>query len=501
MKLTELRYPTNSVIIKVDQVNEGDRVRKEYGNLDELAESIQQNGIMHPPVVDAEYNLIAGGRRYRAMRDILELEEIPVMLLEVLDAAHLAVLEAEENFRRKEQTWQERALSIAKVHNIYRTQALLGTATSYRKWTIVETGALLGLHYTNVDVSLRLARAVESGDREIIKCSNANEAVKLIIARKEKEALRLQAAMVTSKIETTNVTSSATLNAIKKATANESIVVPVSAGLSLSHIKGPTNDLDEIPGMSKGTLPLTQIALSKMVHKGKMEDILPQFEADYFDQVITDIPYGIDMDMLAQQNNGISGIDDVANEHQVEGNKELFAKMFPAVYSVLKPGGFFVFFYDLDHHNLLQELAKKSGFSIQRWPLVWHKTSSCINQAAYKNFTKDYEVAMVCRKGNATMLVPQGSSVFSCPNDQDLKSTLGHPFVKPAKVWQWIYNAIAMKGQKVLDPFAGVGSSTIASIDYGLVPFAVECNDSHFDKLVINVSNKYKTINPNTQFS
>jgi len=77
---------------------------------------------------------------------------------------------------------------------------------------------------------------------------------------------------------------------------------------------------------------------------------------------------------------------------------------------------------------------------------------------------------------------------------------LAHPFAKPSKLWQWVYAAIAHKGQLVLDPFAGVGSSTLAAIEAGLQPLAIEVNDKHYAQLVVNVSEHYKRNLKNVKF-
>jgi len=107
---------------------------------------------------------------------------------------------------------------------------------------------------------------------------------------------------------------------------------------------------------------------------------------------------------------------------------------------------------------------------------------------------------MVLSKGNATLIQPQGSSIWTGGNE-DIKSLLQHPFVKPFKLWRWLFEAITIQGQSVYDPFAGVGSSTLAAIEHGLKPIASELNDEHYNRLVINVSNLYRNKLGNVNFS
>ncbi len=71
--------------------------RREFKNIDELAESIKKNGVLQPVLVrkvDGEYYLVAGERRWRAALKA-GLERIPAIVKEVSDeqAAALALIE------------------------------------------------------------------------------------------------------------------------------------------------------------------------------------------------------------------------------------------------------------------------------------------------------------------------------------------------------------------------------------------------------------------------
>lgn len=488
-------YPSQAILISADSINDSDRTRTDFGDLDGLAESIKTNGLIHPPVVDASNRLIAGGRRVRAIRDILKEPQIPVLVLETLDDAHLAILEAEENIRRKAPTWQERVLGVAKVHEIAKRGAVLNS----RRWTIVETGEMLGVAFSSVNNALTLARFIRAGDEEIVACSQITEALRVLLTRREREATKAAAAILQDKGVQVQIKSSADTVARLTAAADsdESFFSTAPSG----GVVAPLIDADEMPGASQpSTASQVEIPLSKLVHKGAMEDLCYSLGSGFCDHVITDPPYAIDMANLDQTNHSINDIDSVKIEHDVIDNLALYEKMFPAVHRALRDNGFFIFFYDLDHHEKLQKLARETGFAVQRWPLIWSKSHACINQAAGKNWTKNYEVAMVCRKGNATLLCAQSSSIWTGTAD-DLKVQLGHPFVKPLKLWQWLFNAVAMRGQTILDPFAGVGSSTIAAIESNLLPIAFELNSAHYDRLVINAANAFRRVNPNTKFT
>ena len=82
----------------INQIQVGFRYRKDLGDLKTLAQSIADVGLLHPIVVTPDGRLIAGQRRLEACR-LLELEDVPVTIVDLYQAARG---EAHENFIRKD---------------------------------------------------------------------------------------------------------------------------------------------------------------------------------------------------------------------------------------------------------------------------------------------------------------------------------------------------------------------------------------------------------------
>jgi DNA modification methylase len=254
------------------------------------------------------------------------------------------------------------------------------------------------------------------------------------------------------------------------------------------------DDLDTPSDASKPQiLEAKDFPISKMFFCGDFREVVANFQAESIDHVVTDIPYGIDMSNL----DTMKDIDTVVDTHHVEQNVEMMRPFLAEAFRVLKPNGFCVFWYDLNHHEKLQAWAKEVGFKLQSWPLVWHKLHPCRNNAATKNYTKDVEFAMVLRKGNAVLNKPQSTCVIAADNSVERKM-YDNPFAKPGAVWRFIYDAIAYKGQVTADFFAGQFSSARAALDCGLTPIMVEIDQEHFLKGVNGVKQKLKTITNNT---
>ena len=95
---------------RLDQIKIGIRARKDLGDIDLLAASIQQLGLLQPIGIDQNYRLVFGERRYRAFEK-LGMETIPARIVHVdslLQAEHA------ENEIRKDFTASER-VAIAKA--------------------------------------------------------------------------------------------------------------------------------------------------------------------------------------------------------------------------------------------------------------------------------------------------------------------------------------------------------------------------------------------------
>lgn len=86
--------------LPLDSIEVGERDRADFGNISELAESITAVGLLHPVVVTGSGELVAGGRRLAAVRE-LGWAEVPVTVVDLTTAADVLRGEADENTCRK----------------------------------------------------------------------------------------------------------------------------------------------------------------------------------------------------------------------------------------------------------------------------------------------------------------------------------------------------------------------------------------------------------------
>lgn len=94
----------------ISDIRIGDRVRKDMGDIDALATSIETLGLMHPPGVTPDGLLIFGHRRLQACIQ-LGMARVPVRIMDVAD---LLSAERDENQVRKDFTPSE-AVAVARA--------------------------------------------------------------------------------------------------------------------------------------------------------------------------------------------------------------------------------------------------------------------------------------------------------------------------------------------------------------------------------------------------
>jgi ParB family transcriptional regulator, chromosome partitioning protein len=110
------------MLIDINSVQISDRVRKDFGDIEELAQDIKENGLINPPVVTPEYELVAGERRLRACKH-LRYSQIEVRVMSVRDYEHQLRMEISENEHRKEFTFSERIEWARRLEQVEQMKA------------------------------------------------------------------------------------------------------------------------------------------------------------------------------------------------------------------------------------------------------------------------------------------------------------------------------------------------------------------------------------------
>ena len=110
------------MIVDIDKITVGNRIRKDFGAIEELADDIRENGLINPPVINKSYELLAGERRLRACKH-LGWPTIEVRMMDTRDAEHELNIEISENDVRKDFTKSERVDYMKRLLRIEQVKA------------------------------------------------------------------------------------------------------------------------------------------------------------------------------------------------------------------------------------------------------------------------------------------------------------------------------------------------------------------------------------------
>lgn len=95
------------------------RVRKSEGDLNQLAESMEKFGQMHPVIVNKKMELISGFRRVQGAKQ-LNWKTVFAIVVDVNSESDKLTMELEENLRRKDFTEEEKIEAFKKLAKLNR---------------------------------------------------------------------------------------------------------------------------------------------------------------------------------------------------------------------------------------------------------------------------------------------------------------------------------------------------------------------------------------------
>lgn len=438
--------PLASIIIKPE------RQRQEFDPqaMQELVESIENNGLMHPPVLRQEggaWVLVAGERRLKAMQQIWELGSgftcdgelvlegnVPFTNLGDLTPLEAEEAELDENLKRKDLTWQEHAAAVARLHKLREGQRRLAAANENSPaaqqiaplQTVADTaleimGRSDGAYQDTVRKEILVSRHLSNP--AVAKAKSADEAFK-ILKKQEQSAKNVELAR----------TVGATFNADLHTLLNR-------------------NCLDFLT---------EQIELIKLAPE------------EAFDVILTDPPYGMGADNFGDAGGKLTGIEHHYDD-SYESWKDLMGLWTMLSYDVCKPQAHAYVFCDIDMFHELKAMMQKAGWYVFRTPLINHKTNSGRVPLPDQGPRRQYEIILYAIKGKkqTTHIYPD---VISTSADENFS----HGAQKPVALYQNLLQRSVRPGDRVLDTFAGSGTIFEAANGFKCSATGVELSSEYY---------------------
>ena len=414
---------------KVDEIVVAeDRVRKEFDKekLQKLAKSFKRIGQILPGVcviVDDKPRLIAGERRLRAckiadvpFRYILRDECSDEMLLEI---------EIEENINRENLTWQEEVDGVEKLHRLREGQKARGADTQ----TLSDTGAELDKSHEQVRRDLELAEWAKEFP-EIRDARNKTDALK-IIKKYKAEVLRRK---LFNEISTT-----------EEKGASESGEPVQSENIIINGVSIPKKLLVE---------------LDERVKLGTMEQRLSEFPDGFFDLVLFDPPWGVNLGEVSQGSVETDTFDD--SPELFDAGLEDWLKL---LWTKMSENSHLYLIFGISRHQFVHDTLEKVGFRTNRVPLIWYKQGAHVTRNPEIWPGRSYEPIAFGRKGDKKLITLGSPDVIltSVPSSRIKQS---HPSAKHPDLYLELIKRSANPGDKILDPMAGSGMVGVAAEVY-----------------------------------
>jgi ParB-like chromosome segregation protein Spo0J len=172
--------------VRVDKiwVDRDERQRKDLTNIDVLADSIRRLGLIHPLVIDRDFKLCAGERRFAAVK-MLGYDFVMCQYLdEETDELTKLAIEFEENVKRDPLKWQWQREAVAKCHRIGKSRD--------PNWTQEKTGEAVGLTQGTVSKYLDITEeVVVHGNTKLLEQDKVETAYNMMQRDKQRRGDKL----------------------------------------------------------------------------------------------------------------------------------------------------------------------------------------------------------------------------------------------------------------------------------------------------------------------
>lgn len=393
-------------VVPISDIDFGDRVRENYGDIDSLIASIKKDGEQlqalvvkkNPEGSEKPYTLICGGRRYMALKQLGWDAKVEIWPEEITEY-QLRSMELRENLDRLNMDWREVIRAKERLHKLEIEQD--------PEHTIADTATLIGESRTLVSQDIELAKAIEDKP-DLFKDAKSKSDAKKILARTKEKLLKKA---ILKK-----------MNAIK--TSEEELLNAICDAYRI----------------------------------GDAFEEVKKFEFETVDFVDCDPPYGIDL--FSTQTASIDFEDDI------EDYEAYITPLLKDLYKVLKKDSWMTFWFSLPRYPEVVSALKKAKFSFDPIPLLWIKEDKAGHMRhPQKRFKKPYETCLLVAKGNPVLNKEAPDGIFI-----DRVINRSHPTEKPRKTLTKIFKELVHPGDICLVPFAGSGNSIQVLFELGAKP-------------------------------
>jgi site-specific DNA-methyltransferase (adenine-specific) len=211
------------------------------------------------------------------------------------------------------------------------------------------------------------------------------------------------------------------------------------------------------------------VVLNKMIEKNVIVDM-----------IATDPPYKVTSRGSAGNSGGMLQ-KDINKKGQVFDNNNIEIEVWlPLCYKILKETGHC---YIMTNHKNLHhylDVAEEVGLHFIK-SLIWNKGNKIMGQY----YMSQFEYILFFRKGAGVKINNCGTAdILNVPNakTKDENGQNIHDTEKPVELMKILIENSSKVGEKILDPFMGVGSTIIAAQELDRKSYGMEIDNTYYDR-------------------
>lgn len=448
---TFIRLPLSQIVVDRDARQRRELFDKDGNFIDRdgLLASVSQHGVLSPILIDRNFKLIFGERRYTASV-LAERPDIPARFVEDLSPSEYEQLELIENLCRSELEWKDEVRAVARLHGINLADAKAAGKT----WSIEATAEQIGRSFTVVSRMLRVWKDFESP--RIAAAVSMQQAFNTLSRLDE----RAEADALSDLVDAT----SELFDRAPSVPEGNGHGAEGPAGMAGDHALNGHTTTVHTPGMEgpstvPGTVPqMPAMPISDAILNASFLEWAPQYSGKPFNMLHCDFPYGV---------NVFGGAWSGRNTWQTYEDKpddyiSLVRCLCENLDTLLAPSAHIMFWCSANIRiqaatiEMFRELAPSLIFN--EFPLYWHKTDNVgIVPDPSREARRVVETCLYATREDRK-IVRTVSGAYGSPTNKDL-----HPSTKPEPMLHHFMQMFVDENTTLLDPTAGSGSALRAA--------------------------------------
>lgn len=466
--------------VPLGAIKVGTRFRENVKGVEALAESMNER-LIYPIILNSNYELIDGGRRYAAA-ELLSWEDIPCLIRSENEEIDLRELELLGNLEREDFTWIEEVKLLQEIHDLHMKKD--------SSWSGRKTAIRLGKSKSIVSKKLRLAGLIRD---------NVELGVELSIAKTEAEAEK----MVNTIEENLALTELTRRNEAKKAERKagreqwnkEARELSAKVDRMMAEHKEEKKAAGTYVETDAEKLQRETLALISDSDSGYIIsdffDVAKALPDEFLGPaalIECDPDFGIDPSLFLKRTK--------AHEAYTGVPKKLYPgfleRLCHECFRLLGDGSTMLLWFGIEWYKEAREALKYAGFTVNLNPAIWYKPGPDFGtvHAPKKLLANVTEFFFVAQKGDAFLGTDRASNVFEFlrprPGDRI------HPTEKPVELTKQIISTCyrVHPGSRCLIPFLGSGNGLQACRDLGIEAFGCDLSTEYKNKYLLRYEDK-----------